>query len=112
MNQKVFNTKSDSDSSLYISILRELRANGAKLHELKEKFKQSDLDPGDDKLDLFLKELIHQLWDNGNFSESEVELPQEPTVFLQLKLLLGRKEITFAEQIDNYIAKIKEGGVR
>lgn len=101
-------TKSTTDSSIYISLLRSLKVSGSILNGLKEEFFKLDIDPDDDKVELFLKSLVHKLWQNGTYSETRVDPTDKPIVFLEQKLLLGRKESSFAEQIDNYIKKINE----
>ena len=99
-------TKSTTESAIYVTVLRSLEVNGTTLNQVKEEFKELDLDPDDDKIDLFLKNIVHRLWQDGEYSEEPVSLNKNPTVFLEKKILLGKKESSFAEQIDNYIAKI------
>jgi superfamily I DNA and/or RNA helicase/very-short-patch-repair endonuclease len=99
-------TKSSNNSSIFISLLRALEVSGSTLNSLKDEFFQIDIDPDDDKAELFLKSLVHKLWKDGTFSDVKVTPSEKPTVFLSQKLILGRKESSFTEQIDNYIKRI------
>ena len=85
-------TKSDSESSIFITILRRLGVNGSTLHSLKQEFKNLDIDPDDNKINLFLKSLVHRLWSNGKFSEKKVvEVGKRTNSSLRIKALVGKK---------------------
>ncbi|MFG1503693.1 AAA domain-containing protein [Halobacteriovorax sp. ZH5_bin.2] len=101
-------TKSDVDSAIFISLLRSLEVSGSTLNSLKEEFSNLDIDPDDEKTELFLKSLVHKLWQDGVFSEERVAISDKPTVFLEQKIILAKKESSFVEQIDNYIKKIND----
>ena len=108
LEPEILVTKSDTDSSIFLTILRALKISGSVLNSLKEEFKNLDLDPDNDKIDLFLQNLVHRLWKNGRFSEEKPTEYKDPTIFLEPKLLIREKESSFAEQIDNYIDKIND----
>ncbi len=101
-------TKSSTDSAMFISLLRKLDVSGSMLNTLKEEFSKLEIDPDDDKEKLFLKNLVHRLWSDGKFSENRISPSETPIIFLEQKLIIGRKESSFSEQIDNYIKKIHE----
>ena len=101
-------TKSNTASSIYVAMLRELKVSGSILHELKRKYKDLDIDPDDKKIELFLQHLVHTIWRNGKFSNEKVPAGKSHTVYLESKLLMGKKESQFIEQINSYIKKIHE----
>lgn len=105
---EIFITKSNTDSALFVTLLRSLQVSGSELNSLKEEFSKLDIDPDDEKIDLFLKSLVHKLWQDGEFTEERGSVAGRPTVFLEQKIILGKKESSFSEQIDNYIKKIND----
>ena len=87
--------KSDNESSIYMTVLRSLKVNGTRLNRLKEQFRTLDLDPDNDKIDLFLKELVHTLWDKGKFSEKEVLYLRKPYRLFTVKAIIRKKRESF-----------------
>ena len=101
-------TKSDADTSIFMTVLRSLEVNGKKLGELKKEFSDLDIDPDDDNIESFFQKLVHGLWKNGSYSEKKVAGGEHPIVYKESKLIISKRESSFSEQIDDYIEKIKD----
>lgn len=108
-NPEFIISKNDSASFLHLSLLRYLGVSGAILAQKKNEFEELAIDPDNQsKLSEFLRGIVHTVWQNGKFSESKIEsIDETPIVYSELKLILGKKEDRFIEQIDNYISKIQ-----
>lgn len=101
--------RSDKDPFLYLEALRRANVNGNHLLSKREEFEKNPIAPDLVKdVEGFMKGLVHLFWQNGEYREAKQPILDEKKTYVtnRTSLILGKRNDSFFEQVDEYLEKI------